>query len=267
MAGTSPCFHELHVARRAAAAAGQVLRVQFGNAAVSEKQSNNLVTQADLDAEQAVTELLLAEFPRHSLLREEGGDLGDRDATHLWVIDPLDGTNNYAHGMPHFSVSIAYLIDGEPQAGVVYDPLRHEMYTALRGVGAWLNDRPIVVSTRATINQSLITTGFYYDRGAVMERTLQSIHALFTRNVRGIRRTGGAALDLAYVAAGRFEGFFEYRLAPWDFAAGWLLVQEAGGLCFDRFGDPLALPARSIIAANRMVAQELLDVVRWRDAP
>jgi len=256
----------LNVARRIAVAAGDVLQAHFGTAMVQEKeQSHNLVTQADLEAEDLVTRMVQAEFPSHTLLREEAGATGDLQSEHLWIVDPLDGTNNYAHGMPHFSVSIAYARHGVPHVGVVLDPTRNEMFTAVAGSGAWLNDRPIRVSQRSTVPQSLVCTGFYYDRGESMERTLAAIRTLFQNNVRGIRRSGSAALDLSWVACGRYDGYFEYQLAPWDYAAGSLLVQEAGGQCYDRQGQPLQLFSQSMIAANLLVAKQLVGLVRWED--
>lgn len=254
----------LHVARRAAVAGGDILLRSFGDVAIRQKQSHNLVTQADLDSEACISEMIGQAFPEHGILREESASTGTLADPHIWIVDPLDGTNNYAHGIPHYSVSIGYARHGQVLVGVVYDPTRGEMYAAIRGTGAWLNDRPIRVSTRPTIRDSIVTTGFYYDRGNMMERTLEAVKRLFTNQVRGIRRTGGAALDLCWVAGGRFDGFFEYQLAPWDYAAGQLIVAEAGGRCADRDGVPLQLDSGSIIAANGHVFDELTSLVRWQ---
>jgi myo-inositol-1(or 4)-monophosphatase len=256
----------LNLAQRAAQAAGQRLTELLGKATVEQKgSSQNLVTQADLEAEELITSMILDAFPDHKFLREEGESTGGADADHLWVIDPLDATNNYAHGIPHFAVSVAYYEKGAPVAGVILDPTRDELFSAVRGGGAFLNGKPIRVSENAELSECIIGTGFYYDRGALMERTLKGVHDLFKRNIRGIRRFGSAAVDLCWVACGRFDGFFEYRLSPWDYAAGALIIEEAGGRCFDRDGKPLHLDSGSVIVANARVAGELLEVVRWTD--
>jgi myo-inositol-1(or 4)-monophosphatase len=259
---------KLALATAAARAAGKRLVELLGRATVEEKgSSQNLVTQADLEAEEIITAMIAEVFPDHKFLREEGESTGGAEADHLWVIDPLDATNNYAHGIPHFAVSIAYAEKGVPQVGVILDPMRDELFTGSRGEGAFLNGKPIHVSDHASLPECIIGTGFYYDRGALMERTLQAVHDLFKRNIRGIRRFGSAAVDLCWVACGRFDGFFEYRLAPWDYAAGGLIVEEAGGKCFDRGGGPLRLDSGNVIVANAAVAEELRDVVRWSEAP
>lgn len=256
----------LQVAERAARAGADVLLEHFGHVAVHEKESTqNVVSQADWESEQRITEVILESFPEHSLLREETKFEGDLLADRLWVIDPLDGTNNYIHGIPHFCVSIAYVERGRPQVGVVYDPMRNEMFRAARGEGASLNDRPIRVVEPDSLARAIIATGFYYDRGEMMERTLDAIRALFHRNIRGLRRMGGAALDLSWIACGRFAGYFEYQLAPWDYAAGWLLVEEAGGICLDRTGAPLELASRSVIATSPSIREEFVKLVEWRD--
>jgi myo-inositol-1(or 4)-monophosphatase len=256
----------LKVAERAARAGSDVLLAYFGHVAVHEKESTqNVVSQADWASEQRITQSILESFPQHGLLREETAFEGNLLAEQLWVIDPLDATNNYIHGIPHFCVSIAYVERGRPQVGVVYDPMRDEMFRAVRGEGAWLNDRPIRVAEPDSLARSIIATGFYYDRGEMMERTLDAIRALFRRNIRGMRRMGGAALDLSWTACGRFAGYFEYQLAPWDYAAGWLLVEEAGGICLDRTGAPLELDSRSVIAASPAIREEFVKLVAWPD--
>jgi myo-inositol-1(or 4)-monophosphatase len=254
----------LKVAKDAVRAAADVLLTHYGQVMIHEKESTqNVMTQADLASEQRITQLILDAYPHHALLREETAFEGDLMADCLWVVDPLDGTNNYAHGIPHFCVSIAYVERGEPQVGVVYDPMRDEMFWARRGQGAWLNDRPIRVSQPDGLARSIISTGFFYDRGPMMERTLDSIRTLFRRNIRGLRRMGGAALDMSWTACGRYEGHFEYQLAPWDYAAGWLLVEEAGGICLDRSGKPLQLDSRSVITSCPAICEELVRLVAW----
>ncbi len=257
----------LAVGQQAAQAAGKILLQYFGKAVVSQKSSQNLVTEADWASEKAVIDIIQNTFPEHRFLQEEGASTAQGHEDHVWVIDPLDATNNYAHGIPHFSVSIAYVTQGQTQVGIVWDPLREELYHTIRGQGAYLNQDRLAVSQRNTLPESILATGFFYDRGQLMERTLESIHALFKKNIRGIRRTGGAALDLCWVAAGRFEGFFEYQLAPWDYAAGALLVTEAGGHCTDRYGQPLELHSKSVIAANTSVHPLLTETVRYPDPP
>lgn len=259
---------KLSIAVAAARAAGERLVELLGRATIEEKGSTqNLVTQADLEAEEIITSMIAESFPDHKFLREEGESTGGADDDHLWVIDPLDATNNYAHGIPHFAVSVAYAEKGVPQVGAILDPMRGELFTAARGEGAFLNGKPMRVSENASLPECIIGTGFYYDRGELMERTLKAVHDLFKRNIRGIRRFGSAAVDLCWVACGRFDGFFEYRLAPWDYAAGGLIVEEAGGTCFDREGGPLRIDSESVIVANAAVAEDLRDVVRWNEGP
>ena len=253
----------LEVARRLAQEAGSILMNFFGRAKVSEKSPQNLVTEADLASEKAITRGIQQVFPSHLLLCEEGESTANGYEDDVWVIDPLDATNNYAHGIPHFSVSIAYARRGRPRIGVIWDPIRKEEFCVQAGQGAFLNDVRIHCSTTKHLEESIIATGFYYDRGALMERTLDGIRHLFHRRIRGIRRTGGAALDLCWTACGRFDGFFEYELAPWDYAAGALMVQEAGGICTDRSGAPLELTSRHIIAGTSPLHRALLSAVKW----
>lgn len=256
--------HLLTTAKEAARAAGARLLELLGKATVRHKEvAHNLVTQADLEAEQLITERIARRYPEHTFLLEEGKSTGVPNDPHLWVIDPLDATNNYAHGIPHFCVSIAYAERGAVQAGVVFDPPRDELFHAIRGGGAFLNEVPIRVSPAVRFEECIIGTGFYYDRGAMMRRTLDSIHALFTRNIRGIRRMGSAAIDLSWVACGRFDAFFEYKLEPWDYAAGQLLIEEAGGVCTDRVGRPLEIGSGNVIAGNSRVHPLVLEVVKW----
>jgi myo-inositol-1(or 4)-monophosphatase len=254
----------LQLAQEAARAAGRRLLELRGQAVVSHKDTTqNLVTQADVESEEIITHLISTRFPGHRFLLEEGASTGGAEAEHLWIVDPLDATNNYAHGIPHFSVSIAYAEAGVVQVGAVFDPVRDEMFTAVRGRGAVLNGQPLRVSSHARLQECIVATGFFYDRGRMMEKTLASIGRLFSLNIRGIRRMGSAALDLSWVASGRFDGFFEYKLAPWDYAAGSLIVEEAGGRCADRSGQPFALASGSVIAANALVFDSIVEAVRW----
>ncbi len=255
----------LECAIGAARAAGKMLLNKFETVHAVEKTKNNLVTEADLECEEAIVEAVRKNFPRHLILAEERHTGADVLSDHLWIIDPLDGTNNYAHAIPHFCVSIAYAEAGKPLAGVVYDPVRNELFSSIKGKGAFLNGKRIEVSRTKNVSESIITTGFYYDRGKLMERTLESIHSLFKADIRGIRRLGSAALDLCWVACGRFDGYFEYRLSPWDFAAGMLLVREAGGRCCDREGRELELSSKSVVASNGKIHDEFVRIVKWRE--
>ncbi len=254
----------LSVAQTAARSAAKILLHHFGRVEVHHKQaSHNLVTTADVESEQEISRIIEDRFPEHSMLREEAGSTGGANAEHLWIIDPLDATNNYAHGIPHFCISIGYAHRGQRQAGVVYDPIRDEMFTARLGGGAFLNDRPIRVSQPVDLTECIIATGFYYERGEVMRRTLDALRALFHQNIRGMRRMGAAGLDLSWVACGRFQAFFEYRLAPWDYAAGSLIVEEAGGRSSNRGGQPLTLDSGSVIVAGPTVFSAVQQVVAW----
>lgn len=249
-------------------AGGEVLDRYYGNAEVTFKAglTHNLVTQADVQAETAIVQKIREHFPTHSILGEEGNDASvDLDAEHLWVIDPLDGTTNFAHGIPQFCTAVGYASRGQMLAGAVWDPCRKEMFHATRGGGAFLNDQPVSVSERDTLETSVIATGFYYDRGEMMRRTLASIESLFAAKIRGIRRLGSAALDQCWVACGRFEGFYEYQLSPWDYAASSIIVEEAGGRCFGRKGQLLRLDSHSIIACNAGISDALLSRVAWTD--
>jgi len=256
---------ELEVAINAAQAAATVLSSFAGKAAVSQKSSQNLVTEADLEAERVISEIITASFPDHQILGEEGGAAGGSDADSLWVVDPLDGTNNYAHGIPQYCVSIAYYKKGQPQVGVILDPNRNEIFRAVAGGGAFLNDKPIHVSNAMTLADSIVSTGFSYERGEVITKTLSAIERLFNSDVRGIRRLGSAALDLCWVACGRLQGYFEYKLSPWDYAAAVLIVAEAGGVCFDRFGNAIDLDSGGAMATNGKITAEFMQCVQWQD--
>lgn len=243
--------------------ASRILMQYFGDVEIHEKSTQNLVTQADFESEKFIGDAIRRQFPSHGMLGEEGDQSADLMADDLWVVDPLDGTNNYAHGIPQFCVSVAYARRGVVQVGAVYDPLRKELFTARRGAGAWRNGQPIRVSSAQDLSRSIFATGFFYERGESMERTLDSIRTLFRRNIRGIRRFGAAALDLSWVACGRFQGFFEYKLAPWDFAAAGLIVEEAGGVVRNRAGSPLKLTDDSAIVACPGVADLFTEIVQW----
>jgi myo-inositol-1(or 4)-monophosphatase len=256
----------LIIAKQAAAAAGQVLvrylheGVEMRSKSTEGGESYNLVSDADIEAEQAIAAIIQANFPAHDLLGEEALH-GSIDAEHLWIIDPLDGTNNFAHAITHFAVSIAYWYRGQPQVGVIYNPVRNDWYVAVLGRGASYNERPVRVDSSTRLDQVMIGCGFYYDRGAMMRSTLEAIAELFGQNIHGIRRFGTASLDLCNVGCGQFGGFFEYQLSPWDFAAGCLFVEEAGGKITTASGDKLLLEKTSVLASNGLLHPALLDIV------
>ena len=256
--------NELSVATEAAASAAEILSKYLGKATIQHKSATqDLVTQADVEAEETILRTIKAAFPDHAFLGEEGGQSGDANTDGLWVIDPLDGTTNFAHGIPQFCTSIAYFENGAPKVGVIHDPCRGEVFTAISGQGARLNDAAIRCSATPSLDQSVIGTGFYYDRGEMMTKTLAAVQRLFETNIRGIRRFGGAALDQCWVACGRFDGFFEYQLSPWDYAAGWLIIEEAGGRVTDRNGQQFHLRSKNLIAANAHLIDSLVEHVRW----
>jgi myo-inositol-1(or 4)-monophosphatase len=254
----------LSVAERAARAAGEIIMQSGDDIRVEEKEREGLVTELDLESQAKIIQIIHEVFPDHAILGEEGDNQAAVDAPYLWVIDPLDGTNNFVHSIPQYSVSIAYAEAGKLLAGVVLDPLRDELFSAVHGQGAFLNGQPIRVSERANLNEVMVATGFYYERDEMMERTLDAIRALFRRQIHGIRRFGSAALDLCWIACGRFDAFFEYRLSPWDFAAGALIVSEAGGRLEDREGRPLDLTSSSMVTANQHLFDSFAEVVRWQ---
>ncbi len=252
----------LSTASAAAAEAAKIIMDLQSRAKVNYKGTNNLVTEADVKSEAAIREIILKTFPNHSICGEEEGGEENLNSSNLWIIDPLDGTNNFAHGFPFFSVSIAYAEHGEVKMGYILDPIRNECFHAAAGGGAFLNNNPIHVSDRP-LEQAIIGTGFYYDRGEIMKATLRSVEKLFENNARGMRRTGSAALDICYVAAGRLDGFFEYKLGTWDFAAGMLIVKEAGGLCNDAAGNQMTLNSKTYVFSNGCCTEELLKIVRY----
>jgi myo-inositol-1(or 4)-monophosphatase len=239
---------ELEVALSAARRAGEVLRAGFGaEHAITYKGEVDLVTEVDVEAERMVREELLGTFPTYGMLAEEGGELaGEEDAR--WIVDPLDGTTNYAHGLSIFCVSIALETGGEVVLGVVHDPMRGETFVAQRGRGATLNGEPIKVSDTDEPIRALIATGFPYDR-AEMPEALELFGRL-AATTRGMRRLGSAALDLCYVAAGRLDGYYERGIWPWDLAAGSVILEEAGGKLTNYRGHVLDLAGREIVASN-----------------
>ncbi len=245
--------------------AGVILRYGFGRRHRIESKSHqiDLVTEIDRQSEAFLLETIQRRYPGHRILAEESGQTAGDD--HLWLVDPLDGTVNYAHGVPIFSVSLAYAEGGQVRLGVVYDPMRDECFAAERGHGAWLNGQPIRVSETRSLAESLLVTGFPYDVWNNPENNLDHF-ARFAVRTRGVRRLGSAALDLCYVAAGRFDGYWEIRLQPWDVAAGGLIAAEAGALVTNlKGGEDYLSPPQSIVAANPHLHAQMLAVLNARD--
>jgi len=251
-----------NIAVRAARQAGNVIMRSFSrldSLTVSEKQVNDFVSEVDRNAEQAIIDVLRKSFPGHAILAEESGVHGKDD--YQWVIDPLDGTTNYLHGFPQFAISIALMHRGRLETAVIYDPLRDEMFTADRGGGALLNDRRLRVTDQKGLKGALLGTGIPFRDQRYMDAYLGMLKAL-TKDTAGIRRPGSAALDFAYVAAGRLDGFWELGLSVWDFAAGALLVEEAGGTVSDIGGGSRHLETGNVICANVRLHQEMVSSIR-----
>ena len=228
---------------------------------VTAKGPKDFVSEIDKGAEAAIVETLLSAYPDHAILAEEGTKKGDNaEADYVWIIDPLDGTTNFLHGFPQYCVSIALAHKGQVQQGVIYDPVRNDLFTASRGRGAFLNDRRIRVSKRVHLRDCLIGTGFPFRDGSFLDSYLAMMKAMITQTA-GLRRPGAAALDLAYVAAGFYDGFWEVGLNPWDVAAGSLLVLEAGGLIGDLAGDDSYLFGGQVIAANPKIFAQMVTTL------
>ncbi len=243
---------------------GKILMSHFNSDLTIESKDDriggiDIVTNADMSSEKAIITEIKRRFPDHDILAEETADK-TKGSQSLWIIDPLDGTVNFAHGYPHFAISIAFLEKGIIQAGVVCDPLKKETYLAIKGMGAFLNGSPIVVSRASVLNRSIVGTGFPYDKAFSSENNLTEFSRVLLK-VQGMRRLGSAALDLAYVACGRLDGFWELKLKPWDIAAGILLVEEAGGLVTDRHGETMVLDSPSILATNGLIHQEMIKAL------
>ncbi|TWT52204.1 Inositol-1-monophosphatase [Thalassoglobus neptunius] len=263
-------IQELVFATELAQAGGDVLlRHRKEGTVIREKARNDLVSEADLESERVIKQAIANRYPDHVILAEESENGLDSysEADHLWIIDPLDGTTNFAHGIPHFAVSIAYYQRGVAKCGVVWNPAREELFCAVAGEGAWFQGEQMHVGTQTRMTDVLIAVGFYYDRGAMMRRTLRTIEGLFAEQIRGIRRFGTASLDLCGVASGVYGGFVEYQLAPWDFAAGRLIVEEAGGKVTTSAGDDLPISVTSVLATNSVLHPAMLDVIAASELP
>lgn len=252
----------LNIAVRAARQAGSIIVRNLGRvdaADVSRKGYNEFVTQVDKQAEAGIIETIHRAYPHHSFLAEESGTHGNDD--YVWVIDPLDGTTNFIHGFPVFSVSIALKYKGQLEQGVVYDPLRQEIFSATRGQGAQLNERRIRVSRLRGLEGALLGTGFPYRQLNDLDTYLAIFRELLTKTA-GIRRAGSAAIDLAYVACGRLDGFWEFGLKEWDMAAGALLIREAGGFVADFSGEDDFLEIGNVVTGNAKIFEQILKAVQ-----
>ncbi|MCK4557435.1 MAG: inositol monophosphatase [Candidatus Aminicenantes bacterium] len=251
----------IQAAREAALKAGRMLRENIGKSSeIFYKGTVDLVTNFDTQAQRVIFDHLSSCFPDHDYLAEEGLNQ-NKGAEFRWIIDPLDGTTNYAHHFPVFTVSIALEREGEIVLGLIYDPMREEMFSAVKGEGAFLNGEEIRVSAVDDLNKSLLATGFPYDIRASKVNNITHFNNLLTR-VQGIRRCGSAAMDLCYVASGRFDGFWELKLSTWDIAAGALIVQEAGGLISDFQNGEFTIYGAEILASNGLIHQQIVEVLQ-----
>jgi myo-inositol-1(or 4)-monophosphatase len=243
--------------------AGEVQMAHFGGEMRIEKKGTiDLVTEIDLRVEREFREMIAERFPDHVVLGEEFSPAADRTrvAEFCWVFDPVDGTTNFAHGLPIFCSSLALEINGEAAVGAIYDPTRRELFTTQRGAGAWLNGKPLHVSAAPTVIDSLLVTGFHYSIHKDPDELL-GLFGEFLTKAQALRRLGSAALDLCYVAAGRFDGFWEQKLQPWDVAAGALLVREAGGTVTASDGQPFRSSGGSVLATNGAIHDEMLGII------
>lgn len=252
----------LNIAERAARTAANIIvrsLDRIDSLHIDEKERNDFASEVDHRAEQEIIRVIRAAYPDHTIIAEESGVHSGNDFT--WIIDPLDGTTNFLHSFPHFAVSIALTRKGKIEQAVVYDPMRQEVFTASRGAGAMLNNRRLRVSGQSSLKGALLGTGFPFGAQKHLELYLDMFRCL-SKDAAGIRRPGAAALDLAYVAAGRFDGFWEFGLKQWDIAAGVLLIQEAGGIVTDFAGASNYLSSGSIIAANPKLHAVILESIR-----
>jgi myo-inositol-1(or 4)-monophosphatase len=262
---SSPNLHPmLNVAVKAARAAGAIINraaLDVESVRISQKQVNDFVTEVDHASENVIIETLLTAYPGHAIWAEESGKThGAQGSDSVWIIDPLDGTTNFIHGFPVYCISIALAVKGKVEQAVIYDPSRNDLFTATKGRGAYMNDRRMRVSKRLDLRQCLISTGFPFRPGDNFNNYLRMMAEVMQRTA-GLRRPGAAALDLAYVAAGFTDGFFETGLSPWDVAAGSLLVTEAGGLIGNFSGDSDFLEQKECIAGNPKIYGQLVAIL------
>ncbi len=256
----------LNIAVRAARAGGASLlrsREFLSSVRANAKGRNDFVSEADLKAEQAIIDTIHKSYPEHAILAEESGARGNSDV--VWIIDPLDGTTNFLHGLSHFSVSIAVQVKGRVEHGAVYDPIQDELFTATRGAGAALNDKRLRVGNKIKLNEALLATAFPFSNAALYEKYMKEFANIYPQ-CSDIRRLGSAALDLCYVANDRFDGYFEYGIKLWDIAAGALIVQEAGGLVSDLNGGNDFTGSNGILAANPKMYKAIAQALKGQSA-
>ncbi len=252
----------IEVAKQAALKAGQILLNHFGKIPASQirhKRKNDFITFVDEQSEQIILKTIFEAFPDHAYLAEEIGS-SRHEHDYLWIIDPLDGTTNFLQGIPVFAISIGLLHRGKPRLGVIYDPIHQELFWAEKGKGAFLNDQKIVVSNKTLLEQSFIATGFPFKAKHLLDDYLKAFKGIFSECI-GQRRMGAAAIDLAYVAAGRFDGFWELGLSGWDQAAGWIIIEEAGGRVTDFWGNSDFLFSHYTLASNGKIHQQLIEKI------
>ena len=252
----------LDIASEAALAAGAILQDKFDNLKDIQNKGRpgDLVTEADKAAEKVVLKVLNRHLPDHQILAEESGTLGGNNSKYLWAIDPLDGTTNYAHGYPVAAVSIGLMVDGIPKVGVVYNPFRNQLMRAAAGYGATCNRRPIRVSTTAQLQDTLLVTGFAYDRRETTDNNYAEFCYL-THLTQGVRRSGSASIDITDVACGRLDGYWERGLSPWDITAGIVILQEAGGKVTAYDGSPIDIDSGRILATNGLIHDSLSEAL------
>ncbi len=252
-----------NTALKAAKEAGKIILSYYSKNvnAIGKGTTYNLVTEADIASENKIISIIKDKFPGHSIMTEESGEEIHK-SDYCWVIDPLDGTNNFYHKFPMFCVSIALYKKGKPLIGVVFDPLKKELFYAEKNKGAFLNNKKIKVSGANKLSKSLLALGFYYERGSLMRKSLDQMKRFFYEDVHGIRRAGSAALDLCYTACGRFDGYWELYLNPWDYAAGSLIVMEAGGRITNTHGQKYSLMMKTIVASNGKIHKDMIRVLK-----
>ncbi|NLH39660.1 MAG: inositol monophosphatase [Elusimicrobia bacterium] len=257
---------EFDTAKKAAIEAGEVIKKYFGNTDYKLKGRANPVTAADIKSQEIIEKNIMDNFPDDSIIAEEGLK-NIKDRNRIWIVDPLDGTVNFAHSFPHFAVSIGFLCDNVIRFGIVYDCIKNEMFWAVKDLGSYLNDKRIFVSKVLSISESLLATGFAYDRAERAEFYC-SYYSHFLKKSHDIRRCGAASLDMAYVASGRLDGYWEYSLKPWDVAAGRIIIEEAGGMVSDFSGNPWNLDMNSVlnwgeevIATNSIIHSDMISEI------
>jgi len=254
----------LEIAEKTAREAGVILLENLGKVKEIEfKAKNSLVTEVDKLSEEIIISNIKSSFPEHAIFAEESGR-DSNTSDHVWLIDPIDGTTNYAHAYPFFSISIALEVRGEVIVGLVYDPVKDEMFTAEEGKGAFLNGEPIAVSKSDAIEHSHVCTGFMHEVEWMVEANIKHF-GNFIRRARAVRRDGSAALDLCYVACGRFDGFWELGLNPWDTAAAVLILKEAGGHVCKFTGDQYSIYDKEILATNSIVQDQMMEILALKD--